>query len=449
MARIFCLARAAVALTVLTAFGLAQAANWPNWRGPSYTGASSETGIPAAFSETKNLAWKRALPGPSSATPIMWENRVFLSSTNHKTNDLLAMCLDARTGEVLWQHKTGQDRRWPNNNMACPSPVTDGKAVFFHYGTGELVAFDLDGKLLWERDLQKDYGPFIIKWGHSASPTLTQGRLYVPVFQNTNPTRYNRPYKHKPDPADKPLESYFLAIDPATGETLWKHVRPTDATDESTEAYNTLIPYEGAGRAELIVVAAEYVTGHDPATGRELWRWEFVPSDRKVWQRVVTSAVPGDRLIYATRPKHRALFALKDGAEGRAGSEVVAWSFPGPHVPDASTPLLYRGRLYVQDGDKKVITCLDAKTGEQVWQGRLGGRRVYRASPLGVDGKVYCMNDAAEVVVLAAGEEFKVLSRIPLKSAPSRSSLSVSHGRLFIRTARALYCVKAPTASEQ
>ena len=435
---------AGIVLALALCAATARAENWPNWRGPTYTGASAETGLPDTWTTTENVRWATPMPGPGSATPIVWGDRVFLSSTDTRTKDLLALGLDAATGTILWKHRTGRDRKWAGNNMASPSAVTDGRRVFFHYGTGELVAFDLAGKLLWARDLQKDHGPFIIKWGHSATPLLYKNALFLPVFQNTKPGRYKRNYKYQPDPARGPLDSFILAIDPATGKDLWRHVRPTNATDESTEAYNTPIPYERAGRAELLIVAGEFVTGHDPATGRELWRWEFTPRDRRVWQRVVTSPVPGDGLIYATRPKHRQLYALKHGAEGRVGNELLAWTFGSDRdapTPDASTPLLYRGRLYVQDGDKKLLTCLDATTGDQKWQGRLGGRHVFRASPTGADGKVYCMNEAAEVVVLAAGDAFKVLRRIPMGSRPSRSSVAVSGRRLFIRTARKLFCI--------
>ena len=435
------LARGALAL-FLVLCAAAGAENWPNWRGPTHTGATSQTGLPATWSETENVAWDTPMPGPSSATPIVWGDRVFVSSTDRQTGGLLALCLDAASGRVLWKRPMGKDRRWPNNNMATPSPLTDGKTVCFYYGTGTLAALDFEGKELWRRELQKDYGAFVAKWGYSSSPLLYKGKLYVPVFQNDEPRRYRRDYAH-PLPTRRPLESFLLALDPATGKTLWKHVRPTDAKDESTEAYITPIPFEGAGRPEVVVVGGECVTGHDPETGKELWRWWFTPPDRRVWQRVVTSLVPGDGLIYATRPKHRPLFALKTGGNGTLTNDAVAWSFDGP-APDASTPLLYRGRLYVQDGDqKKAITCLDAKTGKQLWQGRLGGRHVYRASPTGADGKIYCINKAGDAVVLAAGDQFKVLARIRMGGSPCRSTIVAAAGRLFIRTARRLVCIQA------
>lgn len=432
----------ALALAFLLPFcAAAGAGNWPNWRGPHYTGASDETGLPESWSDTENVAWVAPMPGPGSATPIIWGGRLFVSSTDKKTNGLLAMCLDATSGKVLWTRKMGKDRRWPNNNMATPSPTTDGKTVYFYYGTGDLAAFDFEGRQLWLRRLQQDLGAFVVKWGYSSSPLLYQGRLYIAVFQNAVPTKYSRDYAY-PLPSQGPLASYLLALDPKTGRQLWKHVRPTNATDESTEGYFTPIPFERAGRAEVLLAVGECVTGHAADTGKELWRWWFTPPDRQAWQRVVTSIVPGDGLVYATRPKHRPLFAIKAGGSGELKADAVAWRFDGP-TPDASTPLLYQGRLYVQDGNqKKAIACLDPKTGEVKWQGRLGGKQVYRASPTGADGKIYCMNKAGDVVVLAAGDAFKVLSRIRMGGGPARSTIAVANGCLFIRTAKALTCIR-------
>ncbi|NQT53998.1 PQQ-binding-like beta-propeller repeat protein, partial [bacterium] len=262
----------------------------------------------------------------------------------------------------------------------------------------------------------------------------------VPVFQNRKPTEYKRNYAFPP--AKGPLDSFILALDPKTGRDLWKHVRPTDATEESTEGYFTLVPFECGGRSEVVLAAGECVTGHDAATGKELWRWWFQPADRHVWQRIVTSVVPGDGLVYASRPRHRPLFAIRGGGNGVLKDDAVAWTFDGP-TPDAATPLLYQGRLYVVDGAKtKNMTCLDPKTGAKKWQGWLGGRQVYRASPTGADGKIYCMNKSGDVVVLAAGDAFKVLHRVKMGGAPARASIAVGAGSLFIRTAKALHCIR-------
>jgi len=421
---------------------LASAANWPQWRGPHLQGWTDETGLPETWSKTENVLWRTPMVSRSAATPIVWEGRVFITALSGPEKggqklDVVGLCLDVKTGKILWQRTLGPNRYAMGKNTAANnSAVTDGTTVWFYTGTGHLVAFDVAGKELWRRDLEKDHGRFVVKWGYHPTPLLYRGKLYVPVFQNPGPGKYNAPTGGRTGP----LPSFFLAIDPKTGKDLWKHVRPTDATDESTEGYFTIVPYEGADRRELIVAAGEFVTGHDPETGRELWRWEFTPHDRRTWQRVVSSPVMGDGLIYAQRPKHRTLYALKPGATGKVGDEILAWRFDGP-TPDSNTSLLYQGRLYVVDGDKRMMACLDATTGEQKWRSRLDVRGPVRASPTGADGKVYLLSEGGDALVLAAGDAFTLLSKIEMGERPSRSTIVAAQGRLFIRTAKALYCV--------
>ncbi len=434
------LRRSAILCAILPAVLLtsAQAANWPQWRGPFLNGSTDETGLPAAWTETDNVAWSATMPGPAASTPIVWGDRVFVTSVDRRKN-LLAICLDAPSGKIVWQERVGRDRpARSGNNMASPAPVTDGKTVYFYYGTGDLVAFDFGGKRIWSRQLEKDHGHFVVKYGYSASPLLFKGKLYIPVMQNKKPGRYD------PSSRKGPLDSFILAIDPNTGRDIWKHVRPTDATDESTESYSTIIPFESGGRSEIIVVAGEYVTGHDPKTGAELWRWEFKPADRQVWQRVVSTPVAGDGLIYAPRPKHRGIFAIRGGGNGRLGDGCIAWK-DLDSVLDCTSPLLYGGRIYLLNGDRKTMTCLDAKTGRRKWQGKLGGSAVFRGSPTAGDGKIYCISEAGEAIVLAAGDEFKILSRVRMGGRRARATIAISGGRLFIRTSRKLWCIAEGT----
>ncbi len=427
---------------IAVCLGPARAENWPQWRGPFSNGSTTEPGLPSSWDvkEKTNVAWVAPMPGPGAATPIVWGDRVFVSSVDRETKDLLALRLDGATGKVLWQKAVGRDRKAPvgGNNMACPSPVTDGKTVWFYYGTGQLIAFDLDGKDLWSRELEKDYGEFVVKYGYSSSPLLYKGRLYVLVMQNASAQKYNRTH----DKRSEPLESFLLALDPATGKTLWKHVRPTTATDESVETYLSPIPYEGSGRAEIIIPGGECVTGHDAETGAELWRWWYQPADRQVWQRTVNSATPGDGLIYAVRPKNRSVYAIKGGGKGELGAGDLAWRLDQT-VPDVLTPLLYQGRLYVANDGSRVMACLDAKTGKKLWEHSLEMKGVLRASFTAGDGKVYVISQNGEVAVLAAGDEFKVLSRIQMGEGPCQASIAIAGGRLFIRTAKSLYCIVA------
>jgi outer membrane protein assembly factor BamB len=430
MRKRFCLTCLAVLSLIPTA---ATATDWPQWRGPFLNGSTEETNLPTSWSESENIAWVRPLPGPSGATPIISRGRIFVSSTVADSAGFMALCLDAETGQVLWEKRLGSDsRRFPRNNLASPSPTTDGRRVFFLYGNGELVGFDLDGKPLWSRNIEKEYGNLALQFGYSNSPFLYDGKLYITVFRRDTPYR-------KPD-ADGPLESFLMALDPVSGETLWKQRRQTDAFDEGMETYTTPIPFVRDGHVELLSTGADFVTAHDPDTGKELWRFEYW-RDKVRDSRVIPSLVSGSGLIFGARHKGKGLFALQPPTATSAAR--IVWEFDAA-APDCSTPCFYQGRLYVLDGIRhgKVVTCLDPKTGRQFWQGTIGGRGPWRASLTAADGKLYCINETGEVVVLKAGDErFEILFETKIDEPRIQSSIAIANGRLYIRTAENLYCI--------
>jgi len=407
-----------------------RATDWPQWRGPFFNGSTDEMNLPDSWGETENVAWVSSLPGVSGATPVICNGRVFVSSMVGRGPDFVALCFDTRDGKKLWEKSIGSDtRRFPRNNMASPSPVTDGKSVFFLYGSGHLIGFDYEGRELWSRNIETEYGNLALKFGYGSSPLLYEDKLFILVIRRNKP--YLRPK------ADGLLDSYLMAIDPKTGKTLWKQPRPTDAFDEGMETYSTPVPFIRNGRMEILNTGADFVTANDRKTGKELWRFEYQTTKVRD-SRVIPSLVAGDGLIFGTRHKHGGVFALKPGSSPR-----IVWEFDSP-VPDCSTPLHYRGRLYVLDGVKngKVVTCLDPKTGRQLWQGKIGGRGPWRASLTGADGKLYCINETGEIVVLAAGgNEFKIIFETKTDETPIQSSIAVADGALFIRTAKNLHCI--------
>jgi outer membrane protein assembly factor BamB len=178
-------------LVVAACFPLASvnawAENWPHWRGPAYNGSSAETGLPAEWSKTENVAWSVPLPGPSGATPVIWDNYVFVSSTDLKNQALLVVAVDRKTGSVLWQRQIASGiRRDERTTLANPSPSTDGKRVIFFYGNGELVAFDFQGVKLWSRNIETDYGQFAFLWAFSSTPLLFGNVLYLQVLHATS-----------------------------------------------------------------------------------------------------------------------------------------------------------------------------------------------------------------------------------------------------------------------
>jgi len=425
--------RLASIIVLILAFALPGiATDWPRWRGPFFNGSTDERNVPVSWSETEGIAWVSPVPGPSGSTPIISNGRVFVSSMVEGAHEFVAMCLDARTGKLLWRKTIGSDsRRYPRNNFASPSPTTDGKRVFFLYGEGSLAGFDFEGNELWSRNIEKEYGNLALQFGYSNSPVLLDGRLYITVF------RRNKPYRAPK--ATEPLDSFLLALDPKTGRTLWKQLRTTDAFDEGMETYMTPIPFERNGKVELLATGADFITAHDPATGEELWRFEYW-HEKVRDSRVIPSLVAGQSLIFGSRHKHNPVFALKPPANNGDTGRIL-WEFDGP-APDCSTPLFYQGRLYVFDGLKrKTVTCLDPKTGRKLWQERIGRRSPWWSSLTAADGKLYGISESGEIVVLQAGDEFKVLFETQIDEPRIQSSIAIASGHLFIRTAENLYCI--------
>jgi outer membrane protein assembly factor BamB len=234
-----------------------------------------------------------------------------------------------------------------------------------------------------------------------------------------------------------------LAIDLKTGKNIWKQPRNTAAIAEALDAYSSPIVFQNAGHSEIVTIGADYVISNDADTGRELWRYEY--SERKIrnW-RVVTSPVAAEGLIYGVQPRGgNDLFVIKlDNGSGRLSKNYVTWTFNGP-TPDVSTPLYYKGSLYVLDGQRsKTVTCLDAKTGHKRWHGDIGGSGPWRASLTAADDKIYCINESSEVIVIAADPvKFQILSRIGLDNPPVQASIAIAEGHLFIRTAGKLFCM--------
>jgi outer membrane protein assembly factor BamB len=408
-----------------------RAENWAQWRGPQLNGSSPETNLPDKLDPKENLIWSTELPGPSCATPVTFGERIFVSSVDKTTQKLLALGVNRADGKILWSKPVGDSRHNERNDLASPSPITDGKTVWFYYGSGDLAAFNLEGKPLWARNLQKDFGDFHYQWLYGASGLLYGGKLYVPVLHR------DRAVGSREAPA-KPAESYLLCVDPATGKDIWRIVRPTDAVSESQEAYTTPITIEVNGRMQIVIVGGDHVTGHDADTGKELWRTPtYNPTKVASW-RTVTSGTAGAGLIFASGPKGSPLFAVQPNG-GESPDAPLAWTNPKVST-DVCAPLFYQGHVYVLNGDgKKTLYCLDPKSGEIQWAAELGGKQVIRTSPTGADGKIYCMNEAGDVWVVSAADG-KVLDKQSLGTeSPARSSIVVSDGWIFIRTADHLY----------
>lgn len=413
--------------------------NWPQFRGPFSNGSSEETGLPSKWSQTENIAWTANLPGASAATPIVWEEHVFVSSTDASNDSLRAMCFDRRNGKLRWQREIAKGlRRDTRSNFASPTPATDGEVVVFFYGNGPLIAYDYEGKELWSRNVEDDFGQFAFLWTFSTSPILYEGKLILQVLQRDVAVE-GRGF------TDRKNESYLLALEPKTGEVIWRHVRPSQARAESLEAFSTPVPFEYNGRKELLVVGGDDLTGHDPETGAELWRWgTWNPSRIGHW-RLVPSPIASGETILVCAPKSDPVYAIRAGGDGQLNDDWIAWTSEGIRelTSDVPTPAFYDGDFFVLSKGRKLLSRVDPSSGETKWTTKMLGRREFESSPLCADGKIYMINFDGEVYVVNANDG-SVENKNEMggsKDDSVRSSIVASHGQLFIRTNDKLYCV--------
>jgi outer membrane protein assembly factor BamB len=309
--------------------------------------------------------------------------------------------------------------------MATPSPVVDGRGVYALTGAGVLKGFDLDGRERWARDIQKEYGAFGLNWGYGSSPLLMDGILYVPVLHGMR--------------TDDP--SYLLGVEAATGKTLFRVERPTDARSESPDAYTTPVVLRKGNAVEVVLTGGDIVTGHDPKTGKELWRAKGLNPTSDPYYRIVASPVAsGDVVVAPTRV--RPMLALRGFGRGDVTTSALLWSFDqGPDVPTPATD----GTLLYVVNDKGLLWCLDLLSGKVHYGPQRLRVGTYSASPLLADGKLYVTNEDGLTSVVKAGITFELLAENALDDF-TLASPAAAGGQLFLRTKGFLYAIGAPTA---
>lgn len=402
--------------SILFAFSVANAENWPNWRGPNRDGTSSETGLPQKWSKTENVIWRTPLPGSAAATPIVWGDRIFLTSTDG--DNLVLICI-SKDGKILWKQVVGSGNRNAKGdeaNLAAPSPSTDGKYVFAFFGSGDLAAFDFSGKQIWKTNLQTTYGKFDLNFVMSSTPLLDGDRLYLQLIHSG--------------------AQLVLALDKNSGKEIWKKTRQTDARDECLHSYTSPYLYRDGKQEFLLVHGADYITAHQLKDGTELWRaGSFNPKDRYNPNfRFVSSPVATAGLIVVPTAKNGPVIALNP--EGNSTQKRL-WTFERG-TPDVPSPLINEGIVYL-NRENGVLIALDAKTGNQIYQERPYEYR-HRASPVYGDGKIYLTARDGTVNVIKAGRQFEVLAKNEIGEQISASP-AISNGRIYLRTFDALYAI--------
>jgi outer membrane protein assembly factor BamB len=417
----------ATCLVMLLGSATLLADNWPHWRGPTHDGVSKETNLPFKWNATEGVAWKLPLPAYSGSTPIIWGEIIFLNvATATGSGELELWAIDRTKQAVAWKRPiAGGNHIERKQNMSSPSPVTDGRNVWVMTGVGVLKAFDFSGQELWARDIQSDYGKFGLNWGYASSPLLHGNSLFVQVLHGMR--------------TDDP--SYVMRIDKMTGKTLWKIERPTDAIVESPDSYTTPLLVQHDGKTEIVITGGDVVTGHDPETGKELWRADVLNPTNNRNYRIVASAVMAGGLIIAPS-RNNPLVAIRPGGSGDISTSHVVWSFSrGPDVP---TPVSDGTHLYVVN-ETGVVYCLELKTGAIVYGPERIPSDFYSSSPVLADGKIYVTGETTGITtVYRAGPKFEILSSNTFGDPCTPyclSSVAVSEGQLFMRTDAHLWVV--------
>jgi outer membrane protein assembly factor BamB len=423
--------RGLLVAAVLFAMALADAAraeNWPQWRGAKLDGISGETDPPTKWSKTEGVLWRLPLPGQAGATPVVWGERIFLTSVDG--GNLILMCVGT-DGKELWRQTVGSGNkpvRDDEGNYASPSPSTDGKHVWTFMGTGDLACYTVEGKEVWKFNVQERYGRLKIQFGMSSTPVLDGGRLYLQLIHGEG----------NPDTR----EARVVCLDAASGSEIWQSERPSDGRAECEHSYASPVLYRDGEREFLVTHGNDYVVAYDLKDGKELWRCgdlnpkgSYNPTLRFVASPV---AVPG--YIVVPSAKKKGVLCLKPDGQGNITdkAEHSHWRWTNG-TPDVPSPLVVEGVVYICD-EEGFFSAADAKTGEQFYSKKATSRGRHRASPVYADGNIYSTARSGIVTVVKAGQEFQIVSQNDMQE-PITASPVIADGRIYLRSFEALYAV--------
>ena len=403
-------ARVVLALLGLLIVRPVGADNWARWRGPQGSAVSVEAGIPLKWDQNRNIRWKTAIPGEGSSSPIVWNDRVFLTSAEDEGCVRWLHCLDLLSGRIVWS--AGVEHDWPEltsalTGHAAATPTTDGQRVFTWFGNAGLSCHDFSGRQIWHLDL----GAFESELGLASSPVLVDERLILVCDHDG--TRF------------KSFDSYLIALDPHTGRTLWKTPR-----SGLLRSWSTPIAVEHAQGKALIVNAQDQLRAYDLVSGRQQWS----VAGMTPW--VTPSPVVAEGLIFASSGRDGPALAVKPGGRGDITDTHVAWK-QSRGAPYVCSPIVYRGYLYLLN-ETGIVTCLKARTGELQYRQRLGGK--FYSSPVAAENRLYLTDELGVTWVIGAGDSFQVLAKNRLATG-CLASPAISAGCLLLRSRDHLFCV--------
>ncbi len=403
----------------LMAFNTTLAENWPCFRGPTRQGISNEKDVPLEWSRTSNIVWKRPIPGEGWSSPIVFDERVFVTTATDGGVSFRLLCLDRLTGTVLWnkqvlRQKPGHKQRL--NSYASSTPVTDGKRVYVLAFDGTLVAVSMEGSVIWTyREFE-----YYSEHGLGVSPILYRDLLIVPFDGSSSGPDKKLGWQKPWD------QAVILALDKNTGEVRWRGRRGS-----SRIAHITPQVLSENGRDQLVSSAGDVVQGFNLKTGERIW------TVSSPGEGVVPSVVIGDGLIFTTSGfGDSTIRAVRTGGKGDVTKTHIAWESTDD-VSKIPSMLYVRPFLFLVT-ETGVAKCLRAETGEVLWRERL--ERRYSASPIWAEGRIYFLSEKGKTTVVQAGSEFKVLAENELNEKCSASP-AVSQKHIFIRSENNIYCI--------
>jgi len=406
---------------VLAAFPTMAAENWPQFRGADHSGRSGEMKLPLKWSETENVAWKTPISGDSWSSPIVWGDRVFVTTATDGGRSCRVLALDRKSGQVLWDKEVFTQktlRKEQRNTYATPTPATDGERVYACFGDGSFAAVNFAGDVVWTN---RDY-PFYSQHGLGTSPILHDGFLVMARDGSSEGPDKSLGWQKPWD------QAYVLALDVKTGKEGWKAGRGGSRISHGTPTIWTAPD----GKRQIVSEAGDVVQGFDLETGERLW------SSKVTGEGKAPSTVVGERLVFTAGGwgGKESIKAFRLGERGDLDESNLAWEVKQamPKVPS----MIYVAPHLYSITDQGVVSCLDAATGRKIWRERLAGG--FSASPVFADGRLYFVADDGTTHILAAGPQFKVLARNSL-GEKVQASPAISHGCIFIRTERNLFCI--------
>jgi len=404
---------------LLVGAGVIQAEDWPCFRGPSRQGLSQEKGIPTEWSATSNVKWKAAIAGEGWSSPIVFGDDVFVTTALDGGKSLHLVRLNRKDGKIAWDKEVAlQEPKYKQrpNSYATSTPIADGQRVYMVACDGQILATDLDGKVLWTNH-EFDY---YSQHGMAASPVLYEDLIIVPFdWSSPGPDKavgWQTPW-------DKAV---ILAVDKNTGKTRWRGSRGSSQIAHVTPQIATV-----AGRDQLVSSAGGVVQGFDLKSGQRLW------TVSSPGEGVVPSVVVGDGLVFTSSGfGQETILAVRLGGSGDITQTHVAWRVTEgvPHVPS----LLYVSPRLYSVTDEGIVNCIEGATGKILWRQRLPGK--HSPSPVYADGKVYFLSESGKATVVEEGPEYKLVARNDLGETCCASP-AISQGNLFLRTEKALYCI--------